>query len=105
MVENVERNGVSDVVDVEVAYATADSIAASGPVSGIVANIETGLLEPLFDGFARALGASGWLIVSGILEHEWDDVRRRLEASGFTFVALDPDGVWRSALLRRAPAG
>jgi ribosomal protein L11 methyltransferase len=100
LAENVDRNGVGDVVAIEVAFATADSLASSGPVSGIVANIETGLLAPLFAGFARALEAGGWLIVSGILEHEWADVRETLEEEGFAFEALDSDDAWRSGLFR-----
>lgn len=105
LAENVELNGVADRIGVEVASATSDSLASRGPVSGIVANIEAGLLRPLFPGFARALDEGGWLIVSGILEHEWPDVLRALESEGFAFAALDADGPWRSALLRRSAQG
>ena len=100
LAENVERNGTADVVDIEVAFATGDSLAASGPVSGIVANIETGLLTPLFAGFRHGLEPGGWLIVSGILEHEWRGVRTTLEGEGFVFETLDADGEWRSGLFR-----
>lgn len=100
LAENVERNGVADVVDIEVAFATADSLAASDPVAGIVANIETGLLAPLFSGLRLALEAGGWLIVSGILEHEWTGVREALEREGLAFERLDSDGEWCSGLFR-----
>lgn len=99
--ENVERNGVQDRVEVVESFATSESIAAYGPVSGIIANIEAGLLEPLFDGFARALPPGGWLIVSGILDHEWERVRDHLEESGFTFREVDADGPWRSGRFER----
>jgi ribosomal protein L11 methylase PrmA len=98
MAENIERNGATDRVTVTPSFATSESIGGRGPVSGIVANIETGLLRPLFDGFAAALPAGGWLIVSGILDHEWEGVRDTLEAAGFDFRRVDADGEWRSGL-------
>jgi ribosomal protein L11 methyltransferase len=104
LAENLERNGVQDRVEVVSAFATADSVAAHAPVSGIVANIESGLLQPLFDGFARALGPGGWLIVSGILEDEWQGIRGQVEACGFVFHEVDADGSWRSAHFER-PGG
>ena len=69
-----------------------------------MANIETGLLLPLFPGLARTLAPGGWLIASGILEDEWPTVREALEALGFVFHELDEDGAWRSALLRAGDA-
>jgi ribosomal protein L11 methyltransferase len=104
LAENVERNGVEDRVEVVEAFATEDSVAGYGPVSGIIANIEAGLLEPLFDGFARALPPGAWLIVSGILDHEWEAVRARVEASGFVFHEVDADGPWRSGRFERSVA-
>lgn len=101
MRENVDRNGVGDRVQVRQGLATAGTLADEEHVSGIVANIETGLLSPLFEGFADALPEGGWLVVSGILEDEWAGVRDGLEAQGFRFEQLDADGPWRSALLRR----
>lgn len=105
LVENIERNRVADRVTLIEAWATAESIAAQGPVTGIIANIERGLLEPLFDGFSRAVVPGGWLIVSGILDHEWDDLRADVTRSGFRFRKLDADGEWRSGLFERLGAG
>lgn len=96
MRENVEGNGVQATVRVVEAFATSDDLAARGPADGIVANIEAGLLEPLFEGCVRALGESGWLIVSGILEHEWSGIADRLRALGFEERVVDADGEWRS---------
>lgn len=101
LLENIERNGVADRVAVVNGFATSEGLAEHGPVAGVLANIETGLLTPLFEGFAAVIAEGGWLIVSGILGHEWDDVRAGLERHGFGFVALDADGDWRSGLFRR----
>ena len=101
LAENVERNGVADRVEIVNGFATSEGLTARGPVSGILANIETGLLTPLFEGFSAAVADGGWLIVSGILGHEWDDVQAALEGHGFVFVAVDADGEWRSGRFRR----
>ena len=52
-------------------------------------------------GFAGALRANGWLILSGILETEWPAVRARAEHAGFRLREVDADGEWLSALLVR----
>jgi ribosomal protein L11 methyltransferase len=103
MAENVERNGVADRVQVVETWATSESIVAHGPASGIVANIESGLLVPLFEGFSEALDADGWLIVSGILDHEWEEVEGSLSRCGFRRREVDADGEWRSGLFDRGP--
>ena len=103
MVENVEANKVERIVTVVEAWATMQSLAAMGPVDGIIANIEAGLLAPLHEGFHKALEPDGWLILSGILGREWADSRQRAESHGFSFEALDEDGDWRSGLFRRSP--
>ena len=100
LVENLERNAANAVRIVE-EWATSDSIVSHGPVRGIIANIESGLLRPLFEGFARALETGGWLLVSGILEHEWEEVDASLTEIGFRLRAVDADGEWRSGLYDR----
>ena len=55
LAENLDRNGVSERVEVVEAWATHASLVARRPVSGIIANIEAGLLKPLFDSFFEAL--------------------------------------------------
>jgi ribosomal protein L11 methyltransferase len=99
--ENLEHNGVQDRVRVVEAWATREALAAYAPVNGIVANIEAGLLLPLFEGFRAALAEDGWLVVSGILAHEWEGTRASLEDHGFVYRAVDADGEWRSGLFRR----
>jgi ribosomal protein L11 methyltransferase len=98
--ENVSRNDVMDRVRWTERFADVGWLASEGPVSGVVANIETGVLTPLLPGFAAALRKGGWLILSGILDHEWPEMRAATERQGFRFVALDADGEWCSALFR-----
>ena len=100
MIENVERNGVADRVQVVEAWATDESLRARGPVDGLIANIEAGLLTPLLPGFRGALRPGGWLMVSGILDHEWDDMAERLAAADFRLREVDADGEWRSGLFQ-----
>jgi ribosomal protein L11 methyltransferase len=101
MVENVERNGVAECVTVVEGWATAEGLAARGPASGAIANIEAGLLEPLFPGFRAAVTPGGWLLLSGVLDHEWVGLSARLEGFGFEALDVDADGEWRSGLFRR----
>ena len=101
MRENVERNGVDEQIEIVEGFATTENIADRGAVSGIVANIEAGLLAPLFDGCASALPAGSWMIVSGILDHEWADVEESIVARGFSVQAVDADGEWRSGRFDR----
>jgi ribosomal protein L11 methyltransferase len=96
MRENVERSGVDKQIEIVQDFATSENIADRGPVSGIVANIEAGLLAPLFDGCASALPAGSWLIVSGILDYEWAAVEGSVVARGFSLSVVDEDGEWRS---------
>ena len=98
--ENVARNGVADRVRWSELQVDVPWLEATRPVHGIVANIESGILEPLLPGFQAAVGRGGWLILSGILEHEWPRMRAAGEAHGFGLVELDADGEWRSALFR-----
>jgi ribosomal protein L11 methyltransferase len=96
--ENVERNRVADRVTCIEARVDAAELVRLGPVTGVVANIETGVLRPLLPGFVRALAPRGWLVLSGILEAEWPALRADAEAAGLRFVDLDADGEWRSGL-------
>lgn len=99
--ENVERNGVADRVRVEEAWATAADLPRRGPVDGLVANIESGVLRPLLGAFAATVRPGGWLVLSGILAEEWDGFTADVAASGWVEAAVDADGEWRSGLFRR----
>lgn len=103
MAENLERNGVADRVRVSCSWADAAALRALQPASGVVANLESGILEPLVPGLVGAMAPEGWLIVSGLLAEEWPMLRAVLEEAGCRAAAEDADGDWRSALLRRRP--
>jgi ribosomal protein L11 methyltransferase len=101
--ENIEHNGVADRVRCIEAMASAADLARLGPVAGVVANIESGPLNALMDGFSAAAEPGGWLVLSGILDHEWPSVLARAESAGFRLRDLDAEAEWRSALLTRLP--
>jgi ribosomal protein L11 methyltransferase len=101
LAENLERNAVAERVRLVEGWATAESIATYGVVDGVIANIESGLLLPLFEGVRQVVRPEGWLIVSGILDDEWAQVKTALVESGFRFLAIDEDGAWRSGLFER----
>jgi ribosomal protein L11 methyltransferase len=103
--ENVQNNGVSDRVTPLVASADAEKLEAWGPVDGVVANLETGLLRLLTVGFRAAVRPGGWLLLSGVLDYECDGVREQTEQLGFTCREIDRDGEWRSLLFRPPFAG
>lgn len=96
--ENVQNNGVTDHVTVLIERADVEKLGAWGPVDGVVANLEAGLLRPLMGGFLAAVRSGGWLVLSGILDHECDEVRALTEQFEFTCRATDVDGEWRSLL-------
>jgi ribosomal protein L11 methyltransferase len=98
--ENVGNNRVRDRVRWLVEWADGGKLAQWGPVDGVIANIEAGMLRPLLSGFRAAVVPGGWMILSGILEDEWDGMRAEIEAQGFVFQAVDADGDWRSGLFR-----
>lgn len=99
--ENLEVNGVADIVDLALAKVTTSDLEAMTPYDGVMANLETGFLRPLLDGLAAATRPGGWLLLSGILDHEWEALRGDTEARGMVFVEVDSDGEWRSGLFRR----
>lgn len=102
LAENLEHNGVADRVPWIEGFVDADGVAGHGPVDGIVANIESGPLARLMPGFARAVRAGGWLILSGILAEELPTLRAAAENEGFAFRMSDADGEWRAAWFERS---
>jgi ribosomal protein L11 methyltransferase len=94
--ENVERNGVGDVVTCRPGWADAASLASLAPRDGVVSNIESRALLALIPGFRSALAPGGWLILSGILDVEWSEVHACAVREGFVLESLDSDGEWRA---------
>ena len=98
MRENLAHNGFTERVRVEEAWADGALLDRLGPLDGIVANIESGVLRPLLDPFRGALAPSGWLILSGILETEWSGMEAAAARAGFRLREVDAEGPWRSGL-------
>lgn len=104
--ENAERNRVSHRVRVVEARTDAEDLAARGPVDGIAANIETGVVLELLPGAARALKPGGWVVAGGIPSAEKDRIVEAALSTGFAVREADTEDGWWSALLARdAPRG
>ncbi len=83
-----------------------DDLSRLGPLDGLVANIESGVLGPLLPGFREALLPGGWLIVSGILREECQDMREAASRQALSLEVEDVEGEWWSARFRRSgPTG
>jgi ribosomal protein L11 methyltransferase len=100
--ENVAFNQVESVVEVREAMLTATSVAALGPVDGILANIQSHILTVLLPGISTAVVPGGWVILSGILQTEAGDMRRAAEGVGLEYLSEDAEGEWWTAAFTRA---
>lgn len=98
--DNIERNGVADVVELVHALVDDDYLARQGDgrFDLILANVLSGVLVPLLPAFRRALAPSGRLILAGILQEESERVAAAAERAGFTLLAEDREEEWWSAL-------
>jgi ribosomal protein L11 methyltransferase len=103
--ENAAANGVADRVEVRAVAVGPDFLPGEPPFDGVMANIETGILLPLLDGFHAGLRADGWLILSGIPEAEAGEVLRAARSQGFSVEEEDREASWWSAAFRCADAG
>lgn len=102
--DNIERNGVADVVEFVHALVDDDFLAGQGDgrFDLILANILSGVLVPLLPAFRRALASSGRLILAGILDEESERVAEAAKRAGFTLLAEDREEEWWSALFEVA---
>jgi ribosomal protein L11 methylase PrmA len=76
----------------------------NAPLDGIVANLQSHLLIPLFSTFEASLLPGGWLVVSGILGGEREGILFAARAEGFHFVEDDEeDGWWTGAFMLSQP--
>jgi len=98
--ENVERNGVQDRVEVREGAVEPEFLPGEPPFDGIIANIESGILERLLPGFRSGLHDGGWLIVSGILESESLELAAFARECGFALELVDREGGWWTAAFR-----
>jgi ribosomal protein L11 methyltransferase len=95
-VENVERNGVADVVAV-VEGDAAVLLPLVAPVRVILANIISSVLLELLPAIADALTPDGEAVLSGILLEERAAMLAALAERGWSVVAEDVEGMWWTA--------
>lgn len=98
--ENVQRNGVSDVVRVVEGDASV-LLPLVAPVEIIFANIISSVLVDLLPVFAGALVDRGHAILSGMLFLERNDMVRAFDEGGWRLVAEDHEDAWWSATIVR----
>jgi ribosomal protein L11 methyltransferase len=96
--ENVERNGVVDVVHVVEGDALT-LLPLLAPVDVILANIVSSVHLRLLPVIASSLGDGGRAVISGILGEEREMMRGRLETGGWTIVDEDAEDIWWSATI------
>jgi ribosomal protein L11 methyltransferase len=98
--ENVERNGVADVVHVIEGDALL-LLPLLAPVDVILANIVSGVHLELLPAMAGALSPDGRAILSGILSEEREMMAGRLIETGWTIIDEDVEDIWWSATISR----
>jgi ribosomal protein L11 methyltransferase len=98
--ENVERNGVGNVVHLLDGDA-ATLLPLIAPVDVIVANITANVLHGLLPAMSGAVNDAGRAVVAGILEAEGGDFVNAAIAHGWTLVRAGREEGWWSALFER----
>ena len=99
-VENVERNGVEDVVTVIEGDAGL-LLPLVAPVRVVLANIISSVLREMLPTIAAALTADGEAVLSGILAEERASMIEFLQDTGWRLVGEDHEGLWWSARIAR----
>jgi len=98
--ENVERNGVGDIVHVMEGDAIL-LLPLLAPVDVVLANIVSGVHAELLPVMAGSLSAGGHAVVSGILVEERDMVWEWLANGGWSVDDEDVEDIWWSATISR----
>jgi ribosomal protein L11 methyltransferase len=93
--ENIEANGVSDVVEVIEGDATV-LLPLLAPVRVVLANIISSVLTQMLPLMRDSLSNGGQAILSGILVHERAAMVDALEADGWTIQREDTEDAWWS---------
>jgi len=100
--ENVDRNGVTERVELVNALVDAEFLAARPTAFDmILANVLSGVLRPLLPDFRRALRPGGSLILGGILQSEAMAMVTAAGAAGLELEGEDREEEWWGGLLRR----
>jgi ribosomal protein L11 methyltransferase len=104
--ENVLRNHTESQVRLEQRQADVEYLRRlSGPRFDVItANILSGVIAAMLDGFHAALTPTGVLIVAGILQDEANAMRAAARPR-FTVLREDREEQWWAAALSPAPAG
>lgn len=98
--ENVERNGVADVVHVMEGDANV-LLPLLAPVDVILANIVSSVHADLLPVMAESLSAGGKAVLSGILRDERDMLLQWLADDRWTVDDEDIEDIWWSATISR----
>jgi ribosomal protein L11 methyltransferase len=98
--ENVERNGVADIVRVIEGDASL-LLPLVAPVDIVLANIISSVLIDLLPTLGLALARNGYAILSGMLFAEREDMVRAFADAGWRVDAEDHEDAWWSATLVR----
>ncbi|MEX2532244.1 MAG: 50S ribosomal protein L11 methyltransferase [Gemmatimonadota bacterium] len=101
--ENFLENRVRDQVELLHERVSPGTPGRLGSPSGVLANLETGLVLSLLPHLRDTMPEEGWLIVSGIPGGERAAVRERVDALGLGVQADDEEEGWWSAVLRPRP--
>lgn len=99
--QNVERNGVSDLV--RVTTGSLDALHGREPFDVVLANITIRVLVDLHPQVARVLRPGAPAVLSGVLAERMDELVEALTAAGWTHVSTEHEGDW-VALLVHSPA-
>jgi ribosomal protein L11 methyltransferase len=96
--ENVDRNGVGDVVEVR-----AGALEPGGRESAqlILANITIATLLELHPLLAAHLTPGGVAVLSGVLQERADELLQALETAGWSHVRTDQEQDWVAILVTR----
>lgn len=96
---NVERNGAASRVTLREGRVDAPFLdrEGEGVWDVILANVLSGVLEPLLPAFRRGLVPGGRLLLSGILEDEAERMRAAADRAGLQVEAEDEEDEWWSA--------
>jgi ribosomal protein L11 methyltransferase len=99
---NLGQNGLTEAIDVR----RGELEAVSESFRLIVANLYSGLLVRLFEGFAACADRDAWLVASGLLDADYVAVVRAAAASGWREAEARSIDGWTTVTFRRdAPGG
>jgi ribosomal protein L11 methyltransferase len=97
--ENIDRNGVSDRVELLERVADGAWVGSLGGFDLVLANLLSSVIEPLLPGLATTLRPRGRIIVSGILDRERPAILTAADALGLALVDEIYEEEWWTAVL------